>query len=326
MPDVAPAGSRPVRRLLVVGGSGFVGGNVARLASKTWDVAVAGRRPRADAWPIAGLTADIADWGETLAAFGKARPDAVVNAAAVSGIDFAERNRELAWKVNVVGARNVAEACSLSGAKCVFFSSDAVFSGSAGIYREGDEPDPVNFYGKTKAEAESSVLSLSAGAVVIRISLVLGYPAGYRSESTAGPLPEGGHITGGNAFYPVLEESLRKGASVAQPADEIRTPVDVITLAEAALELAAGGFCGIIHIGSTGSASRYEIARLAARAMGYPPGLVTPKTPASCQGQTTGRAPRHKNGIIDVSLAGRVLKTRMLGVEESVRRSVVERL
>jgi dTDP-4-dehydrorhamnose reductase len=298
-----------VKRFLVVGGSGFVGGNVARLASKKWGVAVIGSRPRTCPEAFTYLTVDITKREELLAVLEEEKPDAVVNAAAVSNIDFAERNRELAWNVNVLGARNVAEGCSLTGAKYVFFSSDAVFSGAAGMYREGDEPDPVNFYGKTKAEAEKAVLSLHGDTAVIRVSLVLGYPVGYP-------------LAGGNAFYLPLEESLGKGAAVPQPMDEIRTPVDVITLAEASLELAENDFHGIIHVGSTGSVSRYELARLAARAMGYSPDLITPMA----QEPGSGRAPRHKNGVICVELAGRILKTRMLGVEESVRRSVSERL
>jgi dTDP-4-dehydrorhamnose reductase len=309
MPDTFHAGSRPVRKLLVVGGFGFVGGNVARLASKKLDVTVIGSRSHACPEPFACLTVDITDRGETIAALEEVEPDAVLNAAAVSNVDFAERNRELAWSVNVIGARNVAEGCSLTGAKYVFFSSDAVFSGAAGMYREEDEPDPVNFYGKTKAEAEKAVLARHGGTAVIRISLVLGYPAGHPRA-------------GGNAYYLSLEESLGRGATVPQPADEIRTPVDVITLAEAALELADNEFSGIIHVGSTGSVSRYDLARLAAREMGYSPDLITPKA----QESGSGRTPRHKNGIISVELAGRILKTRMLSVEESVRRSVSERL
>lgn len=297
-----------MKRLLVVGGSGFVGGNVARLALEGWGVAAVDGSPRTCPDGFTCRNVDITNRGALVAALEEEKPDAVVNTAAVSNIDFAERNRELAWNVNVLGARNVAEGCSLTGAKYVFFSSDAVFSGKAEMYREGDEPDPVNFYGKTKAEAEKAVLSLHRDTVVIRISLVLGYPAGYP-------------LAGGNAFYLPLEERLKKRERVAQPADEIRTPVDVLTLAEAVLELADNEFRGVIHVGSTGSVSRYELARLAARAMGYSPDLITPKAPE----RESGRAPRHKNGIICVELAGRILKTRMLEVEESVRRSVSER-
>jgi dTDP-4-dehydrorhamnose reductase len=322
MPEQTPPGPRFAKKLLVLGGCGFVGGNLARLAAaRRNEVVIAGRRrPHRDPDGKTGNVfrlADITNREELLDLFEAEKPDAVVNAAAVSGIDFAEKNRELAWNVNVLGARNVAEACSLTGSKCVFFSSDAVFAGTAGPYREEDEPAPVNYYGKTKVEAEKRVLSLHANSAVIRVSLVLGYPAGYPAGSA-----KGGLVTGGNALYPLLEERLRKGERVFQPADEIRTPVDVITLAEAALELARNEFRGIIHVGSTGSLSRLELARLAAREMGLPDGLIAPAPEAP----EPGRAPRHRNGVISVSLAARVLKTPMLRAEESVRRSVLERL
>ena len=57
------------------------------------------------------------------------RPRAVINVAAIANIEFAQKNRELAHKVNVQGAKNVAEACKLAGSSYVFFSSDAVYKG-----------------------------------------------------------------------------------------------------------------------------------------------------------------------------------------------------
>ncbi len=290
-----------MRKLLVVGGAGFVGGHIVHLARGRWDVVVLDKEARPGIEPARFRAVDVTDRQEVLAVLAEEAPAAVINVAAISNIDFAEKNPELARQVNVLAAGYAAEGCRRAGARYIYFSSDAVFAGTADGYAEEDEPAPVNLYGRTKAEAERVVLRENPDTVVIRISLVLGFP-----------------LTGGNSFYVPLEESLKRGEEVAVPAEEIRTPVDVRTLAEVVLELAAGDYRGILHIGATDSVNRYELTRRIARAMGFNPALVKPK-PAALAGPD--RAPRHRNGIIRVAKAQRILQTRLAGVDEFVRRS-----
>ena len=87
------------------------------------------------------------------------QPDAVVNVAAISNIDFEERNEGLTRTVNVENPKNIAEACGRIDCRLVHFSSDAVFTGTEDIYREEDSPAPVNYYGRSKAESEVVVAS-----------------------------------------------------------------------------------------------------------------------------------------------------------------------
>jgi dTDP-4-dehydrorhamnose reductase len=294
-----------MKRVLIVGGTGFIGGNLAMLAREQSGVVVFGHSNLHELDKIHCRRTDITKREELLTAMAEVAPVVVVNAAAISIIDFAEKNQDLAWKVNVIGAVHVAEGCKANNAKYIFFSSDAVFEGTAGDYREQDTPNPVNFYGKTKAEAERRVLSIHPNSVVIRVSLVLGYP-----------------VTGGNAFYVSLEDHLRKGQETTVPTQEVRTPVDVFTLCESVLELAENDYTGIIHIGSIESISRYDLARKVAQAMGYEPDLIKPKK----AGQLADRALRHRNGIISVQAAQRILRTKMLDVDRSIQRSIDERM
>ena len=85
-------------------------------------------------------------------------PDVIVHAAAYTNVSGAEWEREKCWAVNVQGTRNVAHASNLVGAKLVHISTDYVFSGESGNYREGDTPGPVvNFYSLSKLVAEEAV-------------------------------------------------------------------------------------------------------------------------------------------------------------------------
>lgn len=294
-----------MKRVLIVGGTGFIGGNIAKLSREQSRVFVFGHTNLHEFDRIDHKRVDITSREELLAAMDEVAPEVVVNAAAISKIDFVEKNQDLAWKVNVLGAEHVAEGCKANNAKYIFFSSDAVFDGTAELYSEQDAPNPVNFYGKTKAEAERRALSIHPDSVVIRISLVLGYP-----------------VTGGNALYLSLEDHLRRGEGIAVPTQEVRTPVDVLTLCESALELAENDYTGIIHIGSTESISRYHLVRKVAQAMGCQPDLIKPQE----AGQFADRAPRHRNGVISVQVAQQFLHTEMLDVERSIRRSIDERL
>ena len=67
-------------------------------------------------------------------------------------------NKELAWKVNVEGTKNIVEASKSAGSFLIYISTDYVFSGEKGCYKESDTPDPINYYGLTKLEAEEIVM------------------------------------------------------------------------------------------------------------------------------------------------------------------------
>jgi dTDP-4-dehydrorhamnose reductase len=295
-------------RLLVFGGGGFVGGNLATIAMRRgWEVHIAERVEFPGGLPGAQWhLLDITDAGAVQRLLRQLRPEAVMDLAAVADIDRAEREQALARAVNVEAARTIAASCAESGAYCLYFSSDAVFAGTAGSYSEEDSPAPVNFYGRTKAEGEKAVLQADPRAGIVRLSLVLGFP-----------------VTEGNSFFAALEAKLAAGREITAPADEIRTPVDVLTLSECVLELVRRRFAGVLHIGSTDSIDRASLTRRAAELLGFPGARIAAQAlPAA----VPGRAARHKNGIIRVDKARRLLKTPLLSAEASIRRAIEERL
>ncbi len=100
---------------------------------------------------------DITDGARVMAVVRRERPGVIVHAAAYTDVGGAERNRERCWAVNVGGTRNMAQAANVVGAKLVQISTDYVFSGETGNYREDDTPGPpVNFYALSKLVAEEA--------------------------------------------------------------------------------------------------------------------------------------------------------------------------
>ncbi|MCA9099807.1 MAG: sugar nucleotide-binding protein, partial [Planctomycetales bacterium] len=180
----------------------------------------------------------------------------------------------------------------------VFCSTDAVFDGRRGDYCETDEPRAVNFYADTKIRAEQAVLSAGRGMVVARLALVMGLPL----------------VGAGNSFLARMMASLDAGKRVAFPENEIRTPVDVVTLGRALLELAGGEFEGVIHLAGSTRLDRYTMGRRLAERLGYDVALVD----ATHSNKMPDRAPRADDASLDNALARRVLETPMLELDDAI--------
>jgi dTDP-4-dehydrorhamnose reductase len=292
--------------LLVFGGGGFVGGHLCtRALRQGWDVHVADPTVRDALAGAAWHALDIRDEAGVRDLVARLRPTAVVDLAAVADVDKAERERELARSVNVDAARTIAAACAVQHIRCIYFSSDAVFAGTAERYGEEDAPGPVNWYGRTKADGERAVQGACPDAVIVRISLVLGFP-----------------VTDGNSFLAGLEQKLAAGLTVPCPVDEIRTPIDASTLAACVLELCTARWSGPIHLGSTDSVDRFRLTRRAASLLGFAETLVTVQPPGA---SPKGRAARHARGVISVEKAQRLLSTPLVGWQETLVKAVAER-
>jgi dTDP-4-dehydrorhamnose reductase len=224
--------------VLVVGASGYLGGEVARLAS------AAGH----DVTGTSSADLDITDRSAVSDMVGRLRPRVVVNCAA----------RMESWRICADGAAHVALAARENDARLVHLSTDALHAGRPTPYLDDDEPTPVHRYGAAKAAAETAVAAIDPGAVIVRTSLIIGDD---RSKQIALALDL---ITG-----------RRPGALFS---DEIRCPVAVQDLAAAVLELAATDYAGTINMAGPEALSRADLGRLIAARHGLDPATVPVRT------------------------------------------------
>lgn len=162
-------------------------------------------------------------------------PAAVIYVAGLTDVDACEENPQLAWQLNAHAAAEVA-ACST--APVVYISTDYVFDGSQGLYREDDVAKPVNTYGKTKVAGEQAVIAHSNLNLVVRVS-------GLYNEDG---------IKGRGFLNPLLCDS----------ADDIRlsSPVHVDDVVSAIDRLLDAGVGGIFHVAGPDALSRYEFWQL----------------------------------------------------------------
>lgn len=287
------------RTLLVTGGHGFVAGSVLAQAGKDWQVHALTRSSNSESHP--GLTwhqADPLAPGALARVLETLRPDAVIHTAAAADIDFCQNQPEQARLVNVEFTRLLVEGCRTVGARLVHCSTDTVFDGEHAPYRVGDAPRPVNYYGETKVAAEALVAGLGEQGVVARLALVVGLPV----------------MGAGNSWLARLVESARAGQESRLTTVEVRTPIDVITLGRALLELAEGPHHGIFHLAGASRVNRYEMGCLVAKRLGLPRHLIVPSDAAAAP----GRAPRPRDVSLDISHSTQCLRTRLLSLEEGL--------
>lgn len=252
--------------LLVTGGMGLLGRRLVQLApGQGWSVRATWWRrvPEGDAdW----VQADIRDAEAVARAVDGV--DAVIHTAYRLGGDDE-------WETNVAGAELVARVGAPR--RLIHLSTDVVFDGTLGRYREEDVPAPVNAYGRSKAEAELRVANVHPAATVVRTSLIYGTSDGPQEQLARE----------GRRFY----------------VDELRSPVHVDDLASALLELLTVDAPGPLHVAGADDVNRYDFAVM----LGADPSLIEPV-------QTTPeRAP---DVTLDSSQAAAMLRTRLRGVRE----------
>ncbi|QPQ56369.1 sugar nucleotide-binding protein [Allosphingosinicella flava] len=197
------------------------------------------------------------------------RPWAVVNAAGFVRVQDAERERDACFAANSHGPETLAQICAEAGVPLVTFSSDLVFNGRQGPYREEDPVNPVGAYGLSKAEAESRVLRLAEQALVIRTAAFFGPWDKYNFAW---------HILNG----------LARGEPVSACPKTIVSPTYVPDLCHAALDLLIDGEQGVWHLTNQGNLSWHEFARRLAERAGYDGALV--QSVASGDGANTALA------------------------------------
>jgi len=239
-------------KVLVLGASGLVGGNCVKVFKSQQNTEVVGT--------YFSFKTDETVYYDTLNpnnpenfdvdAF---KPNVIVHCGALTHVDYCEDHQEESYQKTVKSTLNAIELCKKFNAKLVYLSTDYVFDGKKGFYKEEDEVNPLSVYGQHKLEAENAVQQALKDFVIVRITNVYG-----------------DEIRGKN-FIARLSVNMQKGEpmELRLPFDQYATPANAFDIAKAIWLLVNDKKVGIYHFGSTDYLNRIQLCQKIAQYFGH---------------------------------------------------------
>ncbi len=234
-------------RVVVTGAGGMLGRDMVKvLEEKGLKVTALSRKEL-----------DITEKGQCASLLKDIRPEIVINCAAFTKVDLCEEESTLAFDVNAKGPKNLANVCKEIGTKLVHISTDYVFDGtSSRPYREDDQPNPINIYGKSKLQGEEAVRKSDSDHLIVRTSWLFGK-------------------NGPNFIRTMLKLSREK--ELVQVVDDQRgRPTYTMDLARGIALLIEKGAFGTVNFANSGSCSWYELCCFALEEAGIKNVKVVP--------------------------------------------------
>ena len=172
----------------------------------------------------------------------KINPSLIIHTAALTDVDYCETHKEETYASNVLAAKYIAEESAKLNSKLIHISTNFLFDGKKALYKEEDSPSPVNYYSRTKAEAEKAVEKSKADYIIIR-SAIFGW-----------------NIQNKKSFPETVIHNLRNNLPVKAYTDQYFSPILVNHLARILDSLYKKDAKGIFHVGTDQRISRYEFA------------------------------------------------------------------
>jgi len=282
--------------MLVTGASGLLGNKIVEHAKNDYKLV-----PIYKTKPLHSnsLKLDITDVAEVSNLFSRFKPTVVIHTASETNVDKCETEKVHAWKVNVEGARNIADACQKVNAKLVAISTDYVFDGEKGLYTEEDTPNPINYYGVTKLEGEKQVINYCKNYAILRTSVLYGWHPWKQNFATW------------------VINKLRQQQEINIVEDHYNTPTLADNLAEMALEVAEKDLQGLYHASGNERISRYEFAKKIAETFGLNSDLIKPVKTSQMAAWT---AKRPRDSSLDTGKIRKQLKTKPLNITEGLNK------
>jgi dTDP-4-dehydrorhamnose reductase len=186
------------------------------------------------------------------------KPEIIVHAAAMTQVDDCELNQDACFDINVHATANLLVSAEQVSAFFIYISSDFVFDGNKGHYLEEDALNPVNWYGFTKMQAESTVEISEVPWAIVRTCLVYG-----------------NNLTGSRSnIISWVKESLEQGKEIKVVSDQVRTPTYVEDLAIAIEKIIRQRATGIFHVSGKDVLTPYEMALATAAHFDLPAALI----------------------------------------------------
>ena len=251
-------------KIIILGANGFIGRRILNRLYPNHQVLACSLHP--DILPEEGYrfeTIDMLDYSAMTTLLNDFQPEVIINASALSVVDYCEQHQEEAYAMNVTAVKHLAEYSRDHSCRLIHLSTDFVFDGTSSIaYTETDVPNPVNYYGKTKQWSEEVIGQLCTDYAIVRVEVVYGKP-----------LPK----QHGNIVH-LVKNRLENGQSLRVVSDQFRSPTWVEDIACAIEQLLSNQHQGIYHICGGETLSVAEIAYRAAKYFNLDTSLIEPIT------------------------------------------------
>ena len=297
MPKSSSGGVGTIKSLLVTGGSGLLGSAVVRRAVGKFRVTSTYHKNPVALNGAQFVCANLLD-DRDLETLSLAKPEVIIHCAALTDVDYCESHPEEAFAQNVQASINVAEMARDLGSYMIHVSTDSVFDGEKGAYSEHDPPGPINSYGKSKLAAEQMVLKSYDHSCILRTN-IFGWSATARKSMAEWMIGV-----------------LKRGEALTALKDVIISPLLTDDLSDVIFELCCLEYHGLIHIGSTDSCSKLQIARIIAETFGLDPSNIK----AISVDELHLKAKRPKNTSLDIRRISSLLGRRMPSVSDGIKR------
>ena len=235
-------------KFLVTGSAGLIGRQVVKDLSETHEVFSCYNKSKPEHGNI--IKMDLLNHEMISNVMSENKPDVVIHLGAMTAVDLCDAQQDNALKINSQATEILAKECSKINSFMVYVSTDYVFNGNSGLYKENDATNPLGFYGKSKLLGEKSIQNFSSNWCIARTST-----------------PFGLHPT--KKSFPIwVIENLQKQKQIDVLTDQFTSPTYVPSLSRMLIEISERHLTGIIHVAGASKISRYEMASLVSDKLG----------------------------------------------------------
>jgi dTDP-4-dehydrorhamnose reductase len=245
-------------RILVTGASGLLGLNLALKLAENHDVTGVIHQPELNDTPFEVLVTDLSLPGETEWVLEHCLPEVIFHCAAMAIVDDCEKDPTRALSVNADLPGRLARMAAEIGARFIHISTDAVFDGIKGGYREEDAPNPLNAYARTKLAGEIAAMAENPEALIARVNFY------------------GWSLRGTRSLAEYFFNNLSAGKEVRGFTDVMFCPMLVNDLVELLVKMNEKGLTGLYHTVSSEKISKYEFGLALATKFGFDSKLIKP--------------------------------------------------
>jgi len=247
-------------KLLITGGSGFLGWNLTKYAAEFYDAYFTYSQHPISIEGGQEYHINLQNQSEVEELLEEVQPDVIIHTAALADVDICEKRRSIAHAINVAATSHLSKCAEELNCRFVYISTDLIFDGQAGNYTEADKPIPINYYGETKLLGEKAVMETATNYLIVRMALMYGI---------------------GNGINGCFTDWIRNGLEHKKPVplytDQYRTPLFVLDGVRALLELIEEPVKNeIFHLAGSERVSRYDFGKKFAQIFGYNEHLLHP--------------------------------------------------